>query len=164
MLDAHGRRVQADTTHTDQATSAETNSRTVRHYTDESDNPSWTVTTNPADTSEPASVTRFVESLGGDLGATITAYGSDAGTVQLMLASLHGDVVTTIDLPAAQDSRTAATAITGWADYTEYGPLPSALRASVPAFSRFMACARSACWRCAGGATGGCGPSSPAVR
>jgi YD repeat-containing protein len=81
-LDAAGRRQSATTT----GTGAHT---LVRHYTDSSDNPGWeddTVT----------GTTRFVESLGGDLGLTVTA----TGEATLPLATLHGDVVTSSRSPA----------------------------------------------------------------
>ncbi|PRY47643.1 RHS repeat-associated protein, partial [Knoellia remsis] len=63
------------------------------------------------------STTRFTESLGGDLSATI----NDDGGLSLSLANPHGDIVTTVDVPAAQTADTAATSITGWASYDEYG-------------------------------------------
>lgn len=86
---------------------------TTRRYTDDSDNPAWVDTTSPTG----SSTTRFAESLGGDLSATIN---SDGG-LSISLANPHGDVVTTVDLPAAQTADTPATAITGWASYDEYG-------------------------------------------
>lgn len=86
---------------------------TVRHFTDPSDNPAWIETTTGGTTTS----TRYAENLGGDLGATI----SSDGTAQLPLATLHGDIVTTPDLPASQDEATPCTTIDGWADYTEYG-------------------------------------------
>ncbi|WP_342666670.1 RHS repeat protein [Knoellia subterranea] len=102
-LDANGRRsVQTTGTTT-----------TTRRYTDESDNPAWIDVTTPTSTS----TTRFTESLGGDLSATIAADGG----LNLSLANPHGDVVTSVDIPAAQTASTPATAITGWATYDEYG-------------------------------------------
>lgn len=106
-LDFGGRRVKSTTVDGATTTVLE------RHYADGSDNPAWTVK-NPG----PSEViTRYAESLGGDLGATISADGS----ADLPLATLHGDIVTTIDIPATQATGTAATSITGWSDYLEYG-------------------------------------------
>ncbi len=61
--------------------------------------------------------TRFTEAIGGDLSATIA---SDGGLV-ISLGNPHGDVVTTVDIPADQAATTPATAISGWATYDEYG-------------------------------------------
>ncbi|XVX18968.1 RHS repeat-associated core domain-containing protein [Actinomycetota bacterium] len=86
----------------------------MRHYTDTSDNPAWVLTT----TADGATATdRFVESIGGDLGATIHA----DGAVELAISNIHDDVATTVTIPADQTDTTAATGIGGWADYTEYG-------------------------------------------
>jgi RHS repeat-associated protein len=79
---------------------------TVRHYTDTSDNPTWV--------SEGGGSRRYAELVGGDLGLTID--GTGAG--ELTLANPHGDIVTTIALPAAA---APATAVTGWNQYDEYG-------------------------------------------
>jgi len=86
----------------------------VRHYTDGTDNPSWTVITPDGGT--PAT-TRFAESLGGDLGAQL----AQDGAVDLTLTTLHGDTATTLTIPADQSQDAAATRINGWSDYTEYG-------------------------------------------
>ncbi|NMM33296.1 MAG: hypothetical protein HHJ13_04725, partial [Phycicoccus sp.] len=37
------------------------------------------------------------------------------------LSTLHGDVDTTVDIPASQAGTTPAVACSGWSDYTEYG-------------------------------------------
>lgn len=103
-LDSGGRRIKSTTTSASGTTTLE------RHYTDGSDNPGWTV-------SSTSGTTRYAESLGGDLSVTI---GSD-GSATLPLSTLHGDVVTTVAIPAAQASTTACTTISGWSDYTEYG-------------------------------------------
>lgn len=80
----------------------------VRHYNDTSDNPAWVETTGTN-----TGVTRYGESLGGDLGVTIDG----AGNAQLTLTTLHGDIVTTVDIPATG----AATSSGAWSDYDEYG-------------------------------------------
>ncbi|KGN32300.1 hypothetical protein N802_18220 [Knoellia sinensis KCTC 19936] len=111
-LDASGRRSVQTTTDPSGTTT------TTRRYTDDGDNPAWIDTTGP----QGSSTTRFTESLGGDLSATI----NDDGGLSLSLANPHGDVVTTVDIPAAQTSDTAATAVTGWAAYDEHGNKASA--------------------------------------
>ncbi|PRY56998.1 RHS repeat-associated protein [Knoellia remsis] len=107
-LDAAGRRS------TQTTTDASGTTKTTRKYTDDSDNPAWAETTSP---DGQTSTTRFTESLGGDLSATI----NDDGGLSLSLANPHGDIVTTVDIPAAQTSDAATTSITGWASYDEYG-------------------------------------------
>ncbi|HET7475885.1 MAG TPA: RHS repeat-associated core domain-containing protein [Dermatophilaceae bacterium] len=64
-----------------------------------------------------AVTTRYAESLAGDLAASITT----DGAVTLPLATLHGDVVTTIDILPTAAATDPAGGITGWSDYTEYG-------------------------------------------
>ena len=111
-LDSTGRRSTATTTTT--TGSNTTTSSLVRHYSDGSDNPAWTVAT---DTLGQATTTRYAESIGGDLGASI----GDDGAASLTVANLHGDVVTTIPITATAASGDAAAGISGWSDYTEYG-------------------------------------------
>lgn len=106
-----GRRLTRRATGTDRAVGSST---IVRHYSDGTDNPAWTATTPDGGT--PA-ITRFAESLAGDLGAQL----DQDGAVHVSLATLHGDVATTITIPADQTENTAAVAINGWSDYTEYG-------------------------------------------
>ncbi|MCG7323744.1 RHS repeat protein [Arsenicicoccus bolidensis] len=120
-LDVAGRRLTQRTTSTDPAVGSST---VVRHYTDGTDNPAWTTTTPDGDT---PTITRYAESLAGDLGAQL----DQDGTVQISLATLHGDVATTITIDADQPGDTAAIAISGWSDYTEYGAPrdPTATRA-----------------------------------
>ncbi|MBL8932400.1 MAG: hypothetical protein JNL54_19935 [Kineosporiaceae bacterium] len=107
-LDSAGRRLTATTT-----TGASTDQTLTRHYGDDSDNPTWTATTSSGTTTAE----RHLEALGGGLGATITT----AGETTLPLATLHGDIVTTVSIPATQPLSVAAIAITGWTYYTEYG-------------------------------------------
>ncbi|GAB2993771.1 hypothetical protein GCM10027184_55350 [Saccharothrix stipae] len=99
-LDALDRR--ATETVTDTAGSTQT----VRHYTDTSDNPTW-VTRNGV-------TRRYTELVGDDLALTV----DNTAAAELTIANPHGDVVTTIDIPAAS---AAATSITGWSTYDEYG-------------------------------------------
>ncbi len=80
-------------------------SQTVRHYTDGSDNPTWVT--------QGATTQRYAELVGGDLALTVDQSGAD-----LALGNPHGDVVTTVDLPAPSAS---ATSITGWNTFDEYG-------------------------------------------
>ncbi|MBN9610181.1 MAG: hypothetical protein BGO26_02210 [Actinobacteria bacterium 69-20] len=106
-LDAAGRRSVQTTT---DATGTTT---TTRRYTDDTDSPAWIEQAGPAGTS----TTQYTPGIGGDLSAAIAA----DGTVSLSLPDAHGDVVTTVDIPAAQADTTPAAGIDGWADYTEYG-------------------------------------------
>ncbi|MCT1997730.1 hypothetical protein M3C58_05880 [Brachybacterium muris] len=86
----------------------------TRHYTDSSDNPSWIETKLPDGSVETL---RYTGSISGDLGATIA---TDGG-VSLMLPNIHGDITTTIPIPAGTPAEAPATGITGWSSYTEYG-------------------------------------------
>ncbi|MFC8503144.1 RHS repeat-associated core domain-containing protein [Pedococcus sp. NPDC057267] len=106
-LDSAGRRQTATTT-------GGTSSTLIRHYTDTSDNPGWTTSI----TGTTTTTTRYAESIGGDLGASIDA---TTGAAQLTLANPHGDVVTTVGIDPTQATTTACTSITAWSDYTEYG-------------------------------------------
>ena len=102
-LDSAGRRSTATTT------TGSTTSTLVRHYADGSDNPAWT--------DKDGTITRYAESIGGDLGVTLAADGSG----DLTLANLHGDVVTTVPVGATAASGDAALGADGWSDFTEYG-------------------------------------------
>lgn len=88
--------------------SAETvgSTQTVRHYTDISDNPTWVTKGSTAQ--------RYAELIGGDLALTV----DQTGAADLTLANTHGDVVTTVALPAGG---TVAESIAGWNSYDEYG-------------------------------------------
>ncbi|MGW6444039.1 DNRLRE domain-containing protein [Lentzea sp. NPDC055074] len=77
-----------------------------RHYADSSDNPTW-VTRDDV-------TTRYTELVGDDLALTV----DDDGKAELSVANLHGDVVTTVELPV---QGAAATSISGWSQYDEYG-------------------------------------------
>ncbi|WP_162257525.1 DNRLRE domain-containing protein [Phycicoccus sp. Soil802] len=102
-LDSAGRRSTATTT------TGSTTSTLVRHYADGSDNPAWT--------DKDGAITRYAESIGGDLGLTLAVDGSG----DLTLANLHGDVVTTVPVGATAASGDAALGVDGWSDFTEYG-------------------------------------------
>ncbi|WP_029541312.1 RHS repeat-associated core domain-containing protein [Serinicoccus profundi] len=95
-------------------------SEIVRHYGDDSDNPTWT-------SYEGGTTTRFLPGIGGDLGISTTTTGG-ATVAELTIANPHGDVVSTISLPETG----AVTGITAWSDYTEYGtPRTPAANATV---------------------------------
>ncbi|MGN6331281.1 MAG: DNRLRE domain-containing protein [Motilibacteraceae bacterium] len=114
-LDPAGRRLQDSTG----PTGGTATSLVTRRYGDGSDSPAWVETSNPS-TGSAVSVTRYAENLGGDLGGTVTGTGPSAGgdTATLDLTNLHGDIATTVTLPAGG---VAATGIDGWSDYDEYG-------------------------------------------
>ncbi|WP_203568998.1 DNRLRE domain-containing protein [Aestuariimicrobium ganziense] len=112
-LDSQTRRkVQTSNTPTGTAT-------LTRHYTDSSDNPTWSV-----DTAAGASTTtRYAELISGDLGLTITTTGAGS-TATLAVSGPRGDVTSEIDLPANATTPTTGDPATGlemWNDYTEYG-------------------------------------------
>jgi RHS repeat-associated protein len=106
-LDAAGRRSVQTTTDASGTTTI------TRRYTGGTDNPAWIDTTGPVG----ATTTRFTQAIGADLSASIVPDGG----VTLSLADPHGDVVTTVDIPAAQADATPVVGIDGWVDYTEYG-------------------------------------------
>lgn len=84
----------------------------VRHYTDGSDNPGWVEETTPGSPSPV--VTRYVESLAGELGAIA----GSASPAEITLTNLHGDVVTST---AIADESSTAVGINAWQDFDEYG-------------------------------------------
>lgn len=109
-LDPAGRRLTQTTTGQGPFPAGTTpKAQVVRHYGDDSDNPTWTSYDNGA-------TTRFLSSIGGDLGINATTGGATT-TAELTVANPHGDVVTTITLPETGQ----VTGITAWSDYTEYG-------------------------------------------
>lgn len=108
-LDTAGRRATEATGPTGGAASE----TLVRHYTDTSDNPTWV-----EDTVDGAkSLSRYATSLGGDLAATITTTPAGATSVALPLVDLHGDAVTTVDVPTSG----SCVGIDAWVDHDEYG-------------------------------------------
>jgi RHS repeat-associated protein len=85
---------------------------TTRHYTDSSDNPTWST---QAATATPNTITKteiYTPSLGTGLNVTTTIQ-AGAATGSMQLHDLRGNTVTTIDL-------TTNTA-TGWCSYDEFG-------------------------------------------
>ena len=116
-LDVTGRRA---TQSTQPVTGPPTSQSITRHYTDSSDNPAWVDTATPSGTT----TTRYAETLGGDLGLSLTT-GGTAPDVELTVGNPHGDTVTTIALPITGTGPTLAvgnaTCIAGWSDYDEYG-------------------------------------------
>jgi large repetitive protein len=108
-LDAAGRRATESTGPTGDA-ATET---LVRHYTDTSDNPTWVEETVDGATS----VIRYATGLDGDLAATIATNAAGAVSVALPLIDLHGDAVTTVEVPASSP----AVGISTWVDHDEYG-------------------------------------------
>ena len=87
---------------------------TTRHYADDSDNPAWVDVKEPNGAVE---TTRFTGSISGDLGATIKT----DDVAELTLPNIHGDIVTTVPIPATATADTPAETIAGWAGYKEYG-------------------------------------------
>ena len=87
---------------------------TTNHYSDGSDNPSWSAESN-------GSWTRNVDGLDGTLGATY----SSAGTTTLDLPDLHGDVMATVN--TAADAAPSATYT-----YTEFGAVEPGGTAASP--------------------------------
>jgi RHS repeat-associated protein len=101
-LDAAGRRALEATGPMGAATTV------TSHFADSSDNPTWAEKTTGGTTT----TTRYLDGIGGDLGATVSG-----NTVALSLANPHGDIVATVALPASG----AATGIDAWSSYDEYG-------------------------------------------
>ncbi|GAA3096917.1 hypothetical protein GCM10010530_22050 [Kribbella aluminosa] len=99
-LDAFDRRS------TETLTDSGSTTETVRHYTDTSDNPTWVT--------EGSTTLRYAKLIVDELSLTI----DQSGAAELRLSNPHGDIVTTVDLPAATSS---ATTINGWTNYDEYG-------------------------------------------
>jgi len=110
-LDGAGRRH-------NQTTTGSTANTLVRHYTDSGDNPTWSVDTTGATTTN----TRYNELINGDLGLTLTTSNGTTKT-ELALNTPRGDTATTIALSASMTApdQTSATGIDTWTSYTEYG-------------------------------------------
>ncbi|WP_425957013.1 DUF6531 domain-containing protein [Xylanimonas sp. McL0601] len=102
-LDPAGRRSASTTTNVTTSTTI------TRRYGDGSDNPSWAQSVTGTN---PASVSVYGSSIGGDLGFTVTD-----GAASLDLADPHGDTVTTVAVPLTGN----ATGIGAVACYDEYG-------------------------------------------
>ncbi|MDR0481565.1 MAG: RHS repeat-associated core domain-containing protein [Cellulomonadaceae bacterium] len=88
----------------------------VRHYTDTSDNPGWTTTTDTTSSDgDGDSTTWYGSSIGGDLGI-ITTSTSDTTNAVIALVDTLGAVATTFTIP-----NTNPTQITSIGEYDEYG-------------------------------------------
>jgi RHS repeat-associated protein len=104
-LDASNRRA------TETVSNGSDSSVTFRHYTDDSDNPTWIT--------QGGTTRRYTELVGDALALTVDS----AGRGSLTIASPHGDVVSTVDIVAAGST---ATSLSGWNQFDEYGnPDPS---------------------------------------
>ena len=68
--------------------------KTVRHYADESDNPSWVTGTGTA----AAQIDIYTPALASNLSATRKVNGTTT-TAYLNIGNLHGDIVTSLELP-----------------------------------------------------------------
>ncbi|BDZ59639.1 hypothetical protein [Barrientosiimonas endolithica] len=108
-LDSQDRR--ANQTSTDATSVTKT---VVRHYTDDSDNPSWVEETRPG---QGTTTTRFVEGVSSELGAMI----ADTGEATVNLSNPHGDNVSSVTVAADQATDVPCTSMGGWSDYTEFG-------------------------------------------
>lgn len=109
-LDAVGRRLTQTTTGVGPLPGDATPKPAItRHYGDDSDNPAWI-------SYDTGTTTRYLSGIGGDLGISTTSTTSET-TAEITIANPHGDVVTTIPIPATGN----VTGITAWSDYTEYG-------------------------------------------
>lgn len=100
-LDATGRR------HT---LTSSTGGTTINGYADDSDNPAYTTHTSGG----TATVTRYGNTIGGDLAITL-----EASKATLTLNNPHGDTVATLTLPGGTGAPT--TGINSWSSYDEYG-------------------------------------------
>ncbi len=107
VLDGAGRRSTQAT-----STNGAVTASLIRHYTDDSDDPSWIVTRSGGQ----ETTTRYAGLTGDGLGLTFTTTGG-VTTAQLQLAGPRGDVNATVTLGSGQK----AAGIDSWAAYTEYG-------------------------------------------
>ena len=124
-LDAAGRRW------TQTTTSGSETSTLQRHYTDDGDNPTWTLDSrNNTDTT-----TVYAELASGNLGLTITRIGNGTPTAELAIPGLRGDIHTTIAIPAGAETHDGTAiqpdTVTVWNDYDEYGQ-PKQPRTTTP--------------------------------
>ncbi|WP_417564600.1 DNRLRE domain-containing protein [Microbacterium sp.] len=103
-LDVSGRRLTETTT-----TGGVVSNTLTRYYTDDTDNPSWVSEQRPG---QDTVTTRYTPALGAGLGGQVSG-----GQASLDVVDPHGDVVTTIPLPATGN----ATSLSGWQIFDEYG-------------------------------------------
>ncbi|MGJ6980516.1 hypothetical protein ACSDQ9_08310 [Aestuariimicrobium soli] len=103
---------------TQTTTTGGVSSTLMRHYTDSSDNPTWSVDT----TSGQTTTTRYAELIAGDLGLTITTTNTGT-TATIAVSGPRGDVTSQITLPADATTPTTGTpaGLDWWNDYTEHG-------------------------------------------
>ena len=101
-----------------QTTQNDTGTNTLtRHYTDNSDNPTWSV-----DSRNGGTTTRYNELIDGDLGLTLTT-DSSTTTAALSINTPRGDTagITTLGVGMTGPGGTSATTIDSWNSYSEYG-------------------------------------------
>lgn len=110
-LDGAGRRLSQDTTQGSVLQGTQSTDHLVRHYTDDSDNPTWSVETAGGATT----TSRYLDLTGDGLGLTVTT-GAETRAV-LDLAGPRGDVVASTTLTGTDP----ANGIDQWGEYTEYG-------------------------------------------
>lgn len=113
-LDATGRRHSLGNT---------TDGTTRNGYTDDSDNPTYTTHTPTG--GGTASVTRYANTIGGDLAITL-----EANKATLTLNNPHGDTVATLTLPAGTGAPIGG--INSWTNYDEYGNPATTLPSTGP--------------------------------
>ncbi|GAA1381522.1 hypothetical protein GCM10009638_27320 [Luteococcus sanguinis] len=111
-LDGAGRRLVQDATVGPVVVPGAVTGTVVRHYTDASDNPAWTVEVRDG----VATTTRFGALTGEGLGITFTTTVGTT-TAELALAGLRGAVNATVKLDGTQP----ASGIDVWNDWDEYG-------------------------------------------
>ena len=111
-LDGAGRRLAQNTTVGPVVVPGAETGQVVRHYTDASDNPAWTVEVRDG----VATSTRFGGLTGEGLGITFTTTGGQT-TAELALAGLRGAVNAAVKLDGTQP----ASGIDAWNDWDEYG-------------------------------------------
>ncbi|WP_182434728.1 DNRLRE domain-containing protein [Dermacoccus abyssi] len=104
-LDSAGRRkAQTSTPSSGAATTL------TRHYTDDSDNPSWVELSG-------GGLERYTDSVSGSLGAML----DETGKANIALIDPNGNTATSLEIAAVNGTNTPATSITDWSTYSEYG-------------------------------------------
>lgn len=106
-LDGAGRRLVTDT-----RINGALIDTTTRHYTDDSDNPSWSVAV-AAGTTTTSGYAALTDS---GLGLTLTTIGTTT-TAELALADPQGSITATTTVPGSSNAQ----GIDSWTSYTEYG-------------------------------------------
>ena len=90
----------------------------TRHYTDSSDNPSWS---EEAASDRTNTITRYAALTGDGLGMTIATSGTTT-TAQLDVADPLGNIVSTITIPGDGSN---ASGLDSWTHYSDYGQTAS---------------------------------------